>query len=272
MSNFAFQTAIRRSGHRLIELGYGVIPLRPGTKVASLPWRDWRARRAGHDQLDRWLDAEPESNLAIVCGSSGICVLDADSPAAERRIAGHVTPMSARTPRGGRHAYFRPPDGDPLRPRGRIGGLPLDLRAGPSYVVASPSRSREPDAAWRWEGDVLRPDRLPRFEPGWLPVEPQSPPSPPFAPETSSPHRRLRRAEAYLATIEGAVSGAGGHDKTLYAAAALVQKFGLSVPEAWPLFVRYNARCVPPWDGRDLYRKLQEAERLRIHSEATTRW
>ena len=270
MNKLLSTTTIRESGHELIELGYGVLALRPGSKIPSGPWRKWRSERASHDQLDQWL--EHESNLAIVCGQSQICVLDADSIAAEDRIANYHTPMTARTPRGGLHAYFQAPEGDPLHPRARIENLALDLRAGPSYIVASPSWSREQQSSWAWQGEILPPNELPRFDPRWFPIPIQPTTFQPILADHNPPSPQLRRAAAYLATIEGAISGGGGHNKTLYAAAALIQKFGLTVAEAWPLFVAYNARCVPPWNERDLYRKLQEAARLRSRSGEFSRW
>lgn len=270
MKTSACTTSIREAAHDLIDLGYGVIALRPGTKIPSVPWRKWRSERVSHDQLDRWL--EHESNLAIVCGPSNICVLDADSLAAEARIANYPTPMTARTPRGGLHAYYQAPKGDPLPPRTRMEGLALDLRAGSSYIVVSPSWSRDRRDSWNWQGDILPPDQLPTFDPNWFPRQIKANTGQQFIINHNPPSHRFRRAAAYLGTIEGAISGAGGHNKTLYAAAALIQKFGLTIAEAWPLFVAYNARCVPPWSERDLYRKLQEAARLRSRSEEFSRW
>jgi hypothetical protein len=262
MTNTLGNTSVRDAAHDLIDLGYGVIALRPGTKIPAVSWREWRTRRASHDQLDQWLRREPECNLAIVCGASGVVVLDADSIEAEERIKGYATPMTARTPRGGRHAYFRAPESVPLHPRTRIEGLPLDLRAGASFVVVAPSRSQTRETTWSWNGEVLSSDQLPPIDPEWFPVAPVDSTSFHFQIHEHRPERRIRRAAAYLVTIEGAVSGNRGHDKTLYAAASLIQKFGLSVPESWPLFLQYNARCLPPWTERELFRKLKEAERL----------
>jgi hypothetical protein len=67
------------------------------------------------------------------------------------------------------------------------------------------------------------------------------------------------RAAAYLATMEPAVSGQGGHNQTYKAACVLVQRFGLSEAEAWPLLQIWNASCQPPWSEKDLRRKLAEA-------------
>ena len=86
------------------------------------------------------------------------------------RIKGYATPMTARTPRGGSHAYFRAPDTVPLHPRTRIEGLALDLRAGASRRGRS---QLEPGARVdvELERKILAPDQLPSFDPDWLPLD-----------------------------------------------------------------------------------------------------
>src|SRR5207249_4186347 len=73
----------------------------------------------------------------------------------------------------------------------------------------------------------------------------------------------VRRARAYLAHVEGAVSGQRGHDRTMRVAGILIQKFGLSIEQAWPLFLAWNEQCEPPWSAKELLHKLQDAERLK---------
>ena len=69
---------------------------------------------------------------------------------------------------------------------------------------------------------------------------------------------RIARARSYLARLDPAVSGAGGHNRTMYAAACLVQKFGLTIEQAWPLLLEYNdTKCSPKWTARELLHKLE---------------
>jgi P4 family phage/plasmid primase-like protien len=71
---------------------------------------------------------------------------------------------------------------------------------------------------------------------------------------------RLERARAYLAHVQGAVSGEGGHDATLRAARLLLNDFAVPLEEAWPILCDYNKRCVPPWTEEELRRKLEAGE------------
>jgi putative DNA primase/helicase len=89
-----------------------------------------------------------------------------------------------------------------------------------------------------------------------------SPPSPAPAPATIPfPAGDLEvRARAYLATVEPAVSGQGGHDATMRAACVLV-RFGIDSPDAVFRILRqdYNPRCQPPWSDHELHHKAESA-------------
>lgn len=59
----------------------------------------------------------------------------------------------------------------------------------------------------------------------------------------------LERARAYLATVDPAISGSGGHDRLFRAAMVLVEAVpGLSKDEALPLLREYSR--VAPLHGR----------------------
>jgi hypothetical protein len=70
------------------------------------------------------------------------------------------------------------------------------------------------------------------------------------------------RITRYIATCPAAVSGEHGHDATLKVAIALIHGFDLSPEVAQKFIIPWNKRCVPPWSGRDLMRKLYEADKL----------
>jgi len=67
------------------------------------------------------------------------------------------------------------------------------------------------------------------------------------------------RARKYVAQMDPALSGAGGHSSTFSVACALVKGFAFSPEEALPLMEEYNARCEPPWSLPDLQHKLRSA-------------
>lgn len=67
------------------------------------------------------------------------------------------------------------------------------------------------------------------------------------------------RASRYVARMDAAVSGSGGHDATYAVACALVHGFALGEADAMAIMQEYNHRCSPPWSERDLAYKLRSA-------------
>lgn len=73
---------------------------------------------------------------------------------------------------------------------------------------------------------------------------------------------KLERASRYLAEIDPAISGSGGHNTTFRAACKLVIGFDLSQDEAFHLLWKeYNHRCQPPWTEKELRHKVKEADK-----------
>lgn len=71
----------------------------------------------------------------------------------------------------------------------------------------------------------------------------------------------LRRARQYVAKMPPAISGQGGHDQTFAAACALVLGFNLTPAAALGILREYNARCEPKWSERELWHKLDSADK-----------
>lgn len=72
--------------------------------------------------------------------------------------------------------------------------------------------------------------------------------------------RRIERARRWLACVDGAVSGAGGHAVTFRAAVGLTRGFNIPPETALELLIaEYNPRCAPPWSVRELQHKVRQA-------------
>ena len=71
----------------------------------------------------------------------------------------------------------------------------------------------------------------------------------------------ITRAQKHIDTLEPAVSGSGGHAATFRACRILVNDYNLSLDAAWPILLTFNARCEPPWNEKELRRKLEDAAR-----------
>ena len=83
-------------------------------------------------------------------------------------------------------------------------------------------------------------------------------------PNRSSPPIRsevLKRARAYMDTVEPAVQGEHGDQHTFTKVCRIVRGFDLSDDEALDVLDPWNQRCQPPWTERDLLAKAQGARR-----------
>jgi hypothetical protein len=72
--------------------------------------------------------------------------------------------------------------------------------------------------------------------------------------------QRVFRASRYLARIDGAVAGTGGHQATWDATLALVRGFSLPPDVALDLLLNeFTPRCSPPWSEKELRHKVDSA-------------
>lgn len=248
---------LNTAARELHELGYHLVPCAFGEKRPLIRWGDSASNDAA---VADWLRRYGVFNLAIHAGKSGVVVLDADSVAAEQWIHERcpATPMQARTPRGGLHAFYRA-TGDSVSPATNLFGMGLDVRAGKSLVVASPSYSQKRGNHWAWCGPIITPSALPVLPVGLIHREPLRKPS--FAhsghasPDGPSPIRDVTR---WIMEVES-VQGSGGSNQCFRVACRLAAS-GLSWDEAWRWLCLWNGRKAhPPWSEAELRHKLRDA-------------
>jgi hypothetical protein len=241
-------------------LKWRVFPLQPRSKLP------FPGSRAVHDAttdpavIRAWWSITPDANIAIATGISLDAVdLDIARGGIESytQLAGqyqHAGPIVA-TGTGGRHLYFAPTPG--LRNTRDILGMGIETSTQGRYIVAPPSIHPN-GKPYTWE---VSPDApLPALPP-WL-----MPPAGNMAacdPSTAErPHAAaITRAMAYLAEVEPAISGQGGHNATFRAACECF-RFGLTESEAWEALNWFNAnKCQPAWSEKELRHKIRQARK-----------
>ena len=67
------------------------------------------------------------------------------------------------------------------------------------------------------------------------------------------------RIAAWLDAIPGAISGAGGHNRTFRVACQLFNGWGLSETKTLGWLEHYNDKCQPSWSASELKHKASEA-------------
>lgn len=247
-----------------LKLGYRPIPLAAGTKRAEVKWKEYQARPPNEEQVCSWFSAG-QPNIALMTGN-GVVVVDVDDPTLTEAIIDHcgATPMRCQTPGGGLHLYYAMRPGVHYGNAVRIRGKPIDLRCEGGYAVCPWSRN-ENGQPYRWLGEVIGASDLPPIKVSWLRDKKPSRLVTAYC-KAGDCQAASRRARSYLARIEGAISGQRGHDRTFRVACVLAIKFGLTLEEAWPLFLEWNRQCEPPWSEKELLHKLQDAIKLRFVS------
>ncbi len=126
-------------------------------------------------QIEQWWGEDPDANVGIATGPSGLLVLDVDVGEGkdgfqslielEQEFGPLPETFTTRTGGGGQHQFFRAPVG---RIRNRTGLRPgVDIRADAGYIIVPPSLHRS-GRRYEWEVDH-RPDVTPLAPmPAWL--------------------------------------------------------------------------------------------------------
>jgi hypothetical protein len=70
----------------------------------------------------------------------------------------------------------------------------------------------------------------------------------------------VKWASNYVKWMKPAVEGKGGDLRTFTVICTLANDFALPFEAAWPILLKWNNRCDPPWDEDDLERKWKYAE------------
>lgn len=241
-------------------IGWPVLPLEPrGKNPLSRLVRHGVAHATTDASVIRdWWRSEPDANIGIACRD--LIVVDVDPRNGGEEALRMIQPTklprtpTARTGSRGWHFLFQRPAADLA---GKLtAGVDL-VHGARRYIVAAPSVHPNGEH-YRW----VTPPSVPVAPlPQWVIDRARRPEFVPVSiPRLDTPRdERVRRARAYAAYLEPAISGQGGHSATFKAAATIARGFALSEDEALFVLSEWNERCQPPWSERELKRKIREA-------------
>lgn len=169
--------------------GWRVVPIKPGDKRP--PMTEWQDKATTDEALIRqWWEHWPDHGVGIATGSvSDLFVLDvdvSDGKQGDETLAdleatyGALPPtVEVLTGSGGRHLYFRMPDGEPVHnDAGKRLGPGLDIRGEGGQVLAPPTvHPNGRRYEWETEGDPELVDVA--VPPDWLVILLTAVPEPP---------------------------------------------------------------------------------------------
>lgn len=140
--------------------GLYVFPLRETDKRPQI--KEWQnSATTDQDQIRQWWGNWPKANIGIVCGKSGLTVVDLDvkdgldgidawdALCVEHGINDNT--RTAKTPSGGLHVYYRS-NGHDLHNTAGVLAPGIDTRSNGGYVVAPPSVL--PTGSYTWESET----------------------------------------------------------------------------------------------------------------------
>ncbi len=246
-------------------LGFKLVVAWPSNKVPNTRFFPNGATSATQDLelIERALRATPGGVLSARVGQHLVVDADVRSGAVEqlaKALAGFGAfprTWSAETPTGGAHVWFRPVD---FFVRGHVLGK-VELLRGNRLVTLSPSRRA--GGRYRWTQHPL--DTELAEAPEWLQRLARAPElakAPEAGASVDSPEEREARASAYMQHFDGAISGAGGHARTMAAAVIVVRGFWLDDVAALRVMREWNHFCQPCWSDRELKRKIADARQV----------
>lgn len=221
-----------QSVNELIKRGFNVIPIKPKSKEPALDsWKEFQYRRVTDSEIGAWWGMYPQLGVAVVTGSiSGVFVLDVDTKNGGS-VDGREIPetLTARTPSGGLHYYFRLPKGEVIRCRNGV--MPgLDIKGEGGYVLAPPT----PGYVW------IDPDKEIADPPQWL-----------LELIRKSAQRNLQEdnseeEESWIVKVltEGVAQGA--RDDTAIRIAGYLARRGLEIGAIKAILLDWNKKNKPP--------------------------
>jgi hypothetical protein len=239
-------TYVYRAARQLTAKGIPVFPCVPGAKH-PLVRRGLHGASTDPEMLTQWASRWPQANLAIPTGlRSGFVVVDIDRKTVDglqtvaelERVLG-VLPvtLTAATPSGGEHRYFRARDASIRNSAGRIAGgdaPAVDVRGEGGYVLVAPSVIGGRPYSWGLRAPVA--DLPPAWAEALTPPKHEHVDAPPWKPRDDREQSRanawcVRALQSEARELVTAASGTR-NDRLWRAAAALGGLIHLGAIEA----------------------------------------
>jgi len=201
------------------------------------------------------------ANVGLACGeSSKVFVLDVDDLSSLEKLENENGSLpktwKAKTGSGGTHLFFRF-DERCVNLKNAVkfaGGL--DIRATGGYVILPPSIHKN---GKRYEWLVAPNDCELATCPDWL-ID--------LIPKHDAMQKIEKaktindRAKLYLQSVPPAISGENGHSVAFGVCCRCVELFGLLTDdELIEALGDWNYRCIPPWNEKELRKKLNDARK-----------
>lgn len=241
---------------------FSIIPVDGRNKKPLIKWDHFQKEKATPEQIRKWFERWPSAGIGIVTGSlSRLAVIDVDDPInGMAKVSEYLTNSkvpTVRTPRGGFHLYFRPPEKCP----GNAAGCPrgVDFRGEGGYIIAPPSQNGA-GRDYQWHPGLSLDDIEPPPLPGAYIKNLNS-----FKQgfyiggcggnEVGKDAPDLQRPPMTSTDLQE-----GGRDEALFHVANALVKGGMPQNEVEQVLVMFAEKCCnPPFPAREVFEKVKSA-------------
>ncbi len=147
---------------RYLDYGWTVLPVKKGTKMPAVNWKEYQTRKPTNEELREWFK-DPDVGIGILTGAaSGVIVIDEDSY--KEHLPGKTppaTPLVVKTGGGGRHRYYKNVPGLKNTVNKE---LAIDVRGEGGFVVVPPTLHPTGNP-YEWETELpINLETLPTLE------------------------------------------------------------------------------------------------------------
>ncbi|MBP6921046.1 bifunctional DNA primase/polymerase [Candidatus Gracilibacteria bacterium] len=260
------------------QLHLGIIPIKHGDKSPEVDsWKPYRTQKPSLQELEKWFNGSGKKNFGIIIEETyGIIALDIDSYHADYDgsfFQGREIPVTwtVLTGGGGRHIYFKFPQGRKLSNKPRLASH-IEFKASGHYLVA-PGSTHKSGGEYKWAPGLAPWDVELAEAPSWL-VEMVAFPDK----KTLEVSARNNFEVKDWAKIMGEIHHEGERDTTLFAITGKLIHDEKD-PEKWisevlPKLLKYNqTNCIPPYPEEkivDMVRRIGEYETTSRLAKNTT--
>ena len=247
--------AVLASALSLAELGYPVLPIHPRRKE---PATDHGLTDATTDAatIRGWFQDRPQSNVAI--STTGLVLVDVDPTNgqangwpddADRAYDLSHAKAAATTPRGGRHYFYRRPEGKRWKCSISRVAPDVDIKTAGGYVLVAPSETADGRYTWFDGQELASPPADLSEPPAWLCDLLDGTTSHRGNGQETPPQRKVK---------------AGARNQRLTARAGALRRDGLTGEEIVPVLQRYNAElCDPPLNASEVEKIARGMDRYK---------
>lgn len=276
-----FQDDKIQAAKEYAELGYAVFPLTANTKVPLKGSHGYKDGTSDPEKVFAEFEKGHNCNIGISTHEGIVCIdvdcigglenpwLDGD-PKKKKSLLNAPTVV---TPTGGKHHYFKAPEGKEWKSDQSKLAKKVDVRAVYGYAVLPPSERSEGKYEWIKGNEIVSFKELPE-PPEWLVEELDIIAKekekkdkglalpPPNKKEFTKEEKVevVERSISYISKMPESISGQEGHNALYAAACTLVHGFCLDENTAFKILNdEFNPRCKPPWSDHELWHKVTDA-------------